>query len=112
MAKAQAAKVPAPKPASKGDIIKGLCETTGLARKDVQAVLDGLAEQAMQALGKGGPGVFKIHGLVQIKKVHKPAQPARKGIDPFTKLEREFAAKPASNKVKITALKQLKDAAQ
>jgi hypothetical protein len=39
------------------------------------------------------------------------AKPKRKGIDPFTKEERWFAAKPASVKVKIRPLKKLKDAA-
>ena len=40
-----------------------------------------------------------------------PAKKARKGIDPFTKQERMFAAKPASVKVKVRALKKVKDAA-
>jgi len=33
------------------------------------------------------------------------------GIDPFTKVEREFAAKPATVKLKVRSLKKLKDAA-
>ena len=34
-----------------------------------------------------------------------------KCIGPFTKVEREFAAKPATVKIKTRALKKLKDAA-
>ena len=40
-----------------------------------------------------------------------PAKPKRKGINPFTKEEQWFAAKPASVKVKVRPLKKLKDAA-
>ena len=43
--------------------------------------------------------------------VNVPAKKARKGIDPFTKQERKFAAKPATTKVKVRAMKKLKDAA-
>ena len=50
-------------------------------------------------------------GLMKIKVVHKPAQPARKGINPFTKEEVMFKAKPARNVIKVLALKSLKDMA-
>ena len=39
------------------------------------------------------------------------AKKKRMGKDPFTGVERMFAAKPASVKVKTPALKKLKDAA-
>ena len=52
-----------------------------------------------------------LPGLFKINTVKKPAQKARKGIDPFTKQERMFAAKPASVKVKVRPLKKLKDLA-
>jgi hypothetical protein len=44
--------------------------------------------------------------------VNKPATPARRGINPFTKQEQMFAAKPARRVVKIRALKALKDMAK
>jgi nucleoid DNA-binding protein len=47
---------------------------------------------------------------MKVKVVRKPAVPARKGINPFTKEEQMFKAKPARNVVKITPLKALKDA--
>ncbi|MGE8287806.1 MAG: DNA-binding protein, partial [Stenotrophomonas sp.] len=37
--------------------------------------------------------------------------PKRKGINPFTKEEQWFAAKPATTKLKVRPLKKLKDAA-
>ena len=46
---------------------------------------------------------------MKIKLVRKPSQPARKGINPFTKEEVMFKAKPARNVVKVLPLKGLKD---
>ena len=40
-----------------------------------------------------------------------PAKSKRKGINPFTKQEQVFAAKPATVRIKTRALKKLKDAA-
>ena len=47
--------------------------------------------------------------LMKIKTVSKPARKARKGINPFTKEEMVFKAKPARKAVKVLALKGLKD---
>jgi hypothetical protein len=48
-------------------------------------------------------------GKMKVVKQHKPAQPRRKGINPFTKEEQWFKAKPARNVVKVRPLKSLKD---
>ena len=45
------------------------------------------------------------------KTIKKPATKERTGINPFTKEEQWFAAKPASVKLKVRPLKKLKDAA-
>ena len=97
------------KPMSKTEVLNTLAEKTELSKKDVQAVFDELAELISDELGKKGPGVFSVPGLMKIKAVHKPATPARKGINPFTKEEQMFKAKPASTRLRITALKKLKD---
>ncbi len=107
MAKKQAAQTA--KPPTKSEILKGLAEKTGLTKKEVQSVLDALTEMIGKNLGKKGPGVFTLPGLMKIKVVHKPAVPARKGINPFTGEETVFKAKPARNVVKIQPLKKLKD---
>ena len=52
---------------------------------------------------------FNLLGLMKIKMIYKPAVPARKGINPFTKEEVIFKAKPARNVVKCQPLKSLKD---
>ena len=60
-------------------------------------------------LAKGGPGVVKLAGLMRITVQRKPATKARMGINPFTKEEVMFKAKPARNVVKVRPLRLLKD---
>jgi hypothetical protein len=54
--------------------------------------------------------VFQIPGLIKIVRQNVPAKPARKGVpDPFNPGQlRDYPAKPASVKVKVRALKNLK----
>jgi len=99
----------AKKPMSKTEIIAALCEATNLTKQQVSGLFDELATLIGKNLGEEGPGVFAIPGLLQIKVVRKPATEERKGINPFTKEEMIFKAKPAKNVVKITPLKGLKD---
>ncbi len=96
------------KPTSKGEVISYIVDKTSLKRKDVIAVFDELTNLIRRDL-KSGPGVINLHGLMKIKVVRKPATPARKGINPFTKEEVQFKAKPARNVVKILPLKSLKE---
>ncbi len=96
------------KPTTKSETYAYIAEQTGLKRKDVVAVFDALGKLIERDLKKG-PGLFNVVGLMKIKLVHKPAVPARKGINPFTKEEVMFKAKPARNVVKVQALKTLKD---
>ena len=53
-----------------------------------------------------------VPGLMKVTVVQKPAVAARMGINPFTKQEQMFKAKPARRVVKIRALKALKDMAK
>jgi nucleoid DNA-binding protein len=101
-----------PKTLSKSEIINAIAENTALSRKQVNAVFAALSDQIGSAVGKKGPGVFALPGLVKIKVVHKPATKARKGINPFTKQEQMFKAKPARNVIKVRPLKALKDMAK
>ena len=57
---------------------------------------------------KDKPKVFTVPGLMKVTAMYKPPTPERRGIDPFTKEERTFKAKPASTKIKIRPLKSLK----
>jgi nucleoid DNA-binding protein len=97
------------KPMNKTEIMTALAEATGLTKQQVGGVFDQLAALLQKNLGEGGPGSFAIPGLMQIKVVRKPATPERTGVNPFTKEEMVFKAKPAKNVVKIVPLKGLKD---
>lgn len=105
------AKTAAKKPLSKSQVIAAVSETSGLPKKDVGAVLDALVAEIKKNLSARGPGVFTIPGLVKIDKKKKPATPARKNVpDPFNPGQfRDYAAKPASVKVRVRPLKGLKD---
>ena len=100
------------KPPSKSEILVNIAEATQLSRKQVASVFDALSGQIRSALSKKGPGVFAVPGLMKITVIHKPATPQRKGINPFTKQEQIFKAKPARRVVKVRPLKALKDMAK
>jgi nucleoid DNA-binding protein len=93
---------------SKAQIITELSEKSGVQKKDVQNLLNELLALVERELGAKGPGEFVLPDIVKLKVKNVPAQPARKGIDPFTKQEKEFPAKPASRKVRAAPMKRLK----
>ena len=100
----------APKAPTKTEVLNSIAESTGINKKDVSKVIDALAEEIKKNLATSGPGVFAIPGLVKIERKDVPAKAARTGPDPFNKGQmREYPAKPASVKVKVRALKLLKD---
>ena len=105
------AKAPAKKAPTKTEILNNIAEATELSKKDVTAVLEALSEEIRKSLSSRGPGVFAIPGLIKIEKKKVPARPARKGVpNPFKPGElMDVAAKPASVKIKVRALKNLKD---
>lgn len=88
-----------------------LSTVSGVEPKAVKAVLGALDLTVLASVNKKGLGEFTLPGLMKISTVAIPAKKKRRGIDPFTKVEREFAAKPATTKVKVRTLKKLKDAA-
>ena len=99
----------APKPKTKGEIFSKLAETTGLSKKQISSVFDGLSEVIKAELGKKGPGLFVVPGLLKLKRHHKPATKAGQRINPFTKQMQMYPAKPARNVVKALPLKALKE---
>jgi nucleoid DNA-binding protein len=100
------------KAATKSEILTNIATATDLTRKQVASVFDALAKEIKAAVGKKGPGVFAVPGLMKITVIQKPAVKARKGINPFTKEEQMFKAKPARKVIKVRALKALKDFAK
>ena len=98
------------KPMNKTEVMAALSAATGLTKQQVSGLFDELAALIGRNLGEQGPGAFAIPGLLQIKAVRKPATPERKGLNPFTKEETVFKAKPARKVVKARPMKALKDA--
>jgi nucleoid DNA-binding protein len=96
---------------SKSALVAHVASHAGTDNKTARAVLDALEQTIAASINKKGAGQFTLPGVVKITSVAVAAKPKRKGIDPFTKEERWFAAKPATVKVKVRALKKLKDAA-
>lgn len=97
------------KPMTKTEIVAHLSKATDLTTQQVAGLLEELGKLIGQNLNEQGPGVFALPGLLKITVVRKPATEARTGINPFTKAETIFKAKPARNVVKVTPLKGLKD---
>ena len=104
---AKAKKTAASKPRTKSEIYTALAQDIGVTRRQVAAVFDGLGGMIKRDLSRG-PGVFTVPGLMKITVQKKPATKARKGINPFTREEMIFKAKPARKVVKVRPLKKLK----
>lgn len=102
----------AAKVATKSEILASIAASTELSRKQVASVFDALSGLIKTNVGKKGPGVFVVPGLMKITVITKPATKARKGINPFTKQEQVFKAKPARKVIKIRPMKALKDMAK
>jgi nucleoid DNA-binding protein len=96
---------------NKTQILDQIAESTELSRKQVAAVLDSLTDVIEAHVKKNAVGEFVLPGLMKISTVRKPATKAHKGINPFTKEEVMFKAKPATTVVKVRPLKKLKDMA-
>ena len=94
---------------TKSEVTGVIADETGLTKKEVSAVFEAMAGIIKKDLGRRGPGIFTVPGLMKIRLKRKPATKARKGVNPFTGEQMMFKAKPARNVVKVTALKALKD---
>ncbi|MFM8356258.1 MAG: HU family DNA-binding protein [Gammaproteobacteria bacterium] len=110
-AKAAAAKAPAAVTAkmTKTGILNELADRTQLSRKQVDAVLTELESLIERHIRKKGIGEFTLPGLLKIRSVKRPATKKRTGRNPATGEQITIAAKPASIRVRVAALKRLKE---
>src|ERR1700689_1692500 len=92
---------------TKSEVLTQISKDTGLSRKQIGGVFDSLNGVIKKSLKSNG--LFTMPGLLKMKVVKKPATKAREGINPFTGEKMTFKAKPASKKVRIAALKNLKE---
>ncbi|NRA34658.1 MAG: HU family DNA-binding protein [Polyangiaceae bacterium] len=97
---------------TKAQVISEIATKTDFDKKTVNRVFDALNDIIQGQLTGDGPGEFVIPGLVKLRVVNKEATKERPGINPFTKEPITIPAKPASKKVRATALKALKDLVQ
>ena len=91
---------------TKGEILTQISKDTGLSRKQVGTVFESLNGVIKKSLRSNG--LFTMPGLLKMKVVKKPATKAREGVNPFTGEKMMFKAKPASKKVRVMPLKNLK----
>ncbi|MBI1832337.1 MAG: HU family DNA-binding protein [Planctomycetes bacterium] len=97
------------KAATKTEVFAALAEKTGLTKKQIGTVFDALSEFIKTQIGKKGPGVFQLPGLLKIKKRIRPAQPERQGRNPKTGEPMIIKAKAAKTVVRVLPLKSLKE---
>jgi nucleoid DNA-binding protein len=93
-------------PPTKSEILNQIAKETSLSRKNVSAVFDSLGGVIKKSLR--AHGLFTLPGLAKMKVVKKPASKALEGVNPFTGEKMMFKAKPASKKVRVMPLKNLK----
>jgi len=98
------------KPMTKSELLAAIANETDLSKRQVSEVLEALEGQIVRSLGRRGTGSFTIPGLVKIEKKKVPARKARKNVpNPFKPGElMDIPAKPASTKIKVRPLKNLK----
>jgi nucleoid DNA-binding protein len=92
---------------TKSEILAQISKDTDIPKKQVSDVFESLNGIVKKSLK--GSGLFTLPGLLKMKVVKKPATKAREGVNPFTGEKMMFKAKPASKKVRIAALKSLKE---
>merc|ERR1712050_158111 len=95
-------------PVTASGAFAAVAETAALKPKQVKAVITAYLDLAASELKKNGG--FKLGGILNMKLKKKPARPARKGVNPFTKEPCVFKAKPASKTVRCLPMKKLKEA--
>jgi nucleoid DNA-binding protein len=93
---------------SKSQMFEALAEDSGVTKSEVKKVWGSLERLIEASIGERGYGQFTLPGLMKVTTVRRPAIKARRGINPFTKEEIWFKAKPASRGVRIRALKKMK----
>jgi nucleoid DNA-binding protein len=94
---------------TKTSILNEISANTNLTRTQVGAVMDELESVIERHIRKRSVGEFTLPGLLKIKAAKRPATKKRMGRNPATGAEIVIAAKPATTRVRVTALKKLKD---
>jgi len=94
---------------TKTAILNEIATNTNLSRAQVSSVMDELESLIERHIRKRAAGEFTLPGLLKIKAAKRPATKKRMGRNPATGEEIVIPAKPATTRVRVTALKKLKD---
>ena len=94
---------------TKTAILNEIATNTNLSRAQVSSVMDELESVIERHIRKRSVGEFTLPGLLKIKATKRPATKKRMGRNPATGEEIAIPAKPATTRVRVTALKKLKD---
>jgi len=94
---------------TKQKLLQQLSKNTGLSKKSISLLFTELLSTIKEHMKKDGPEKFILPGIFKLTAKTVPAQEERIGINPFTKKEMVFKAKMSTRKIKIKALKSLKD---
>ena len=98
------------KAATKTGIYQKSADATNLSKKDVRT-FEELVKLIKNELGKKGPGVITLPGLLKLKRHEKKASKARQGRNPQTGDPITIAAKPKRTVVRALPLKSLHEMA-
>jgi nucleoid DNA-binding protein len=94
---------------TKTAILNEIAINTNLSRAQVSSVMDELESVIERHIRKRSVGEFTLPGLLKIKAAKRPATKKRMGRNPATGEEIVIPAKPATTRVRVSALKKLKD---
>jgi nucleoid DNA-binding protein len=94
---------------TKTAILNEIATNTNLSRAQVSSVMDELESVIERHIRKRSVGEFTLPGLLKIKAAKRPATKKRMGRNPATGEEIVIPAKPATTRVRVSALKKLKD---
>lgn len=94
---------------TKQKLFQHLAKKTGLSKKNINSVFDELLNTIHDHIKDNGPGKFTLPGLFKLTTKFIPEQEEKIGVNPFTKKEMIFKYRPATKKIKIKALKNLKN---
>lgn len=98
---------------TKSQFVAAVSAKSGLSKKEATAALSALVSVVTDELKKAKkktPGEVTIPGLLKLTAVIKPKEPARPGINPFTKEPITIKEKPERKVIKARPIKALKDA--
>lgn len=93
----------------KAAIISHVAGETGLTHDQVGSVMDEIAVLIHRHIKKRSVGEFTLPGLLKIRTVKQPATKSRMGRNPRTGEQIQIKAKPAYTRIRIKALKGLRD---